>query len=161
MLHYKIHQSRKFSSVAQSCLTLCDAMDYSTPASLSITNSRSLLKLMSIELAMPSNHLILCRPLLLPPSNGLSIRVFSNESVLHIRRPKCWNFSFSISPSNEYLELIWNQNWFPLGWISLISLLFKGLWRVFSSTAIWKHQFFRTQPSLGSNSHIHTGILEK
>ena len=75
-------------------------------ASLSITNSRSLLRLMSIETVMPSNHLILCSPLLLPPSVFPSIRVFSNESVLHIRWPKYWSFSFSISPSNEYSGLI-------------------------------------------------------
>ena len=75
-------------------------------ASLSITNSWSLLKLMSIASVMPSNHLILCRPLLLPPSIFPSIRVFSNESVLHIRWPKYWSFSFSISPSNEYSGLI-------------------------------------------------------
>ena len=75
-------------------------------ASLSITNSRSLLKLMSIELVMPSNHLILCCPLLLPPSIFPSIRIFSNESVPHIRWPKYWSFSFSISPSNEYSGLI-------------------------------------------------------
>ena len=75
-------------------------------ASLSITNSRSLLKLMSVESVMPSNHLIFCRPLLLLPSIFPSIRVFSNESVLHIRWPKYWSFSFSISPSNEYSGLI-------------------------------------------------------
>ena len=75
-------------------------------ASLSITNSRSLLKCMSIELVMPSNHLILCRPLLLPPSIIPSIRVFSNESALHIRWPKYWSFSLSISPSNEHPRLI-------------------------------------------------------
>ena len=75
-------------------------------ASLSITNSRSLLKLMSIKLVMPSNHLILCRPLLLLPSIFPSIRVFSNESILHIRWPKYWSFSFSISPSDEYSGLI-------------------------------------------------------
>ena len=75
-------------------------------ASLSITNSRSLLKLMSIESVMPSNHLILCHPLLLLTSIFLGIRVFSNESVLHVRWPKYWGFSFSISPSNEYLRLI-------------------------------------------------------
>ena len=74
--------------------------------SLSITNSWSLLKLMSIELVMPSNHLTLCHPLLLPPSIFPSIRVFPNESVLHIRWPKYWSFSFSISPSNEYSGLI-------------------------------------------------------
>ena len=75
-------------------------------ASLSITNSWSLLKLMYIELVMPSNHLILCRPLLLLPSIFPSIRAFSNESLLHIRWPKCWSFSFSISLSNEYSGLI-------------------------------------------------------
>ena len=75
-------------------------------ASRSITNSRSLLILMSIESVMPSNHLILCRPLLLPPAVFPSIGVFSNESVLHIRRPKYWSFSFNISPSNEYSRLI-------------------------------------------------------
>jgi len=84
-------------------------------ASLSITNSQSLLKLMSIELVMPSNHLILCRPLLLLPSIFPSIRVFSNESVLHIRWPKYWSFSFSISPSNEYSRLIsFRMDWFDL-----------------------------------------------
>ena len=82
-------------------------------ASLSITNSRSLLKLMFIELVMPSNHLILCHPLLLLPSIFPSIRVFSNESVLHIRWPKYWSFSFSISPSNEYSGLIsFRMDWF-------------------------------------------------
>ena len=84
-------------------------------ASLSITNSWSLLKLMSIELVMPSNHLILCHPLLRPPSIFPSIRVFSNESVLHIRWPKYWSFSFSISPSNEYSGLIsFGLYWFDL-----------------------------------------------
>ena len=83
--------------------------------SLSITNSRSLLKLMSIESVMPSNHLILCHPLLLFPSIFPNIRVFSSESVLHIRWPKYWSFSFSISPSNEYLGLIsFRIDWFAL-----------------------------------------------
>ena len=82
-------------------------------ASLSITNSQSLLKLMSIESVMPSNHLILCQPLLLPPSIFPSIRVFSNESVLPIRWPKYWSFSFSISPSNEYSGLIF----FTIDWL--------------------------------------------
>ena len=108
-------------------------------ASLSITNSRSLLKLMSIELVMPSNHLILCHPLLLLPSIFPSIRVFSNESVLRIRWLECWSFSFSISPSNEYSGLI------SLGWTGWISLQSKGLSRVSSSTANQKHQFFGTQ----------------
>jgi len=87
-------------------------------ASLSITNSWSLLKLMSIELVMPSNHLILCRPLLLPPSIFPSIRVFSNESVLCIRWPKYWSFSFSISPSNEYSGLIS----FRVDWLDLLAV---------------------------------------
>ena len=95
-----------FSPVAQSCPTLVTPRTAACQASLSITNSRRLLKLMSIELVMPSNHLILCRPLLLLPSIFPSIRVFSNESVLCIRWPKYWNFSFSISPSNEYSGLI-------------------------------------------------------
>ena len=84
-------------------------------ASLSVTNSRSLLKLMSIELVIPSNHLILCHPLLLLPSIFPSITVFSNESFLHIRWPKYWNFSFSISPSNEYSGLIsFRTDWLDL-----------------------------------------------
>ena len=95
-----------FSSVSQSCLTLCDPMDYSMPASLFITNSRNLLKLMSIKPVMPINHLILCHPLPLPPSIFPSIRVFSNESVLRIRWPQYWSFSYRISPSNEYSGLI-------------------------------------------------------
>ena len=105
--------------------------------SLSSTNSQSLPKLMSIESVMPSNHLILCRPLLLPPSIFLRIRVFSNESVLCIRWPKYW--SFSISPSNEYSGLI------PSGWTGWISLQSKGLSRVFSNTTFQKHQFFGAQ----------------
>ena len=96
----------QFSLVAQSCPTLCDPMDCSTPASLSITNSWSLLKLMFIESMMPSNHLILYCPLLLPPSIFLSIRVFSSEVVPRIRWPKYCSYSFSISLSNEYSRLI-------------------------------------------------------
>ena len=87
-------------------------------ASLSITNSQSLLKLMSIESVMPSNHLILCSPLLLPPSVFPSIRVFSNESVLHIRWPKYWSFSFNISPSNEHPGLIS----FRMDWLDLLAV---------------------------------------
>ena len=102
----------QFSSVSQSCLTLCDPMDSSTPDFPVITNSQSLLKLMSIESVTPSNHLILCRPLLLT-SIFPSIRVFSNESVLYIRWPKYW--SFSMSPSNEYSGLIsFRIDWFDL-----------------------------------------------
>ena len=97
-------------------------------ASLSITNSRSPPKPMSMELVMPYNHLILCRPLLLPPSIFPSIRVFSNESALRIKWPKNWSFSFSISPYNEH------QDWSPLGGTGWISLQSKGLSRVFSNT---------------------------
>ena len=97
------------------CLTLCDLWTAACQASLAITNSRSLLKLTSIQLVMPSNHLILCHPLLLLPSNFPSIRVFSNVLVLCIRWPKYWSFSFSISPSSEYSGLIsFRIDWFDL-----------------------------------------------
>ena len=103
------------SSVTQSFLILCDPMDCSMSGFLSITNSQSLLKLMSIESVKPSNHLILCCPFLLLPSIFPSIRVFSNESALCIRWPKYWSFSFSISPSNEYSGLIsFRIDWFDL-----------------------------------------------
>ena len=106
------------SSVQFSCSVMSDSVtpwSAACQASLSITNSRSLLKLMSIELMMPSNHLILCHPFLLLPSIFPSIRVFSNKSVLSNRWPKYWSFSFSISPSNEYLRLIsFRMNWLDL-----------------------------------------------
>ena len=114
-------------------------------ASLSFAISCSLLKLTSIELTMSSNHLILCHPLFLLPSIFPSFRVFSNKSALCIRWPKYWSFSFSISPSNEYSGLI------PLGLIGLISLLSKGLSRVFSNTTAQKHQFCSVWPSLCYN----------
>ena len=104
-------------------------------ASLFITNSRSLLRHISFNSVMPSNRLILCHPLLLLPSIFPSIGVFSNESVLPIRWSKYWSFGFSISPSNEYAGLI------SLGWTGWISLLSKGLSRVFSNTTVQKHQF--------------------
>ena len=110
-------------------------------ASQSTTNSRSLLKLMSTESVMPSNHLTLCRPLLLLPSIPPSIRVFSNESTLHMRWPKYWSFSFNILPMSI-------QDWFPLGWTGWISLQSKGPSRVFFNTTVQKHQFFSTQLSL-------------
>ena len=124
-------------------------------ASLSITNSWSLLKLMSIELVMPCRHLVLCHPLLFLPSIFPSIRVFSNESSLCIKWPKYWSFSFSISPPVNI------QDWFPLGLPGLISLQSKWLSRIFCNTAVQKHQCFDTHSSLWSNSHIHTWILEK
>ena len=110
--------------------------------SLSITNFQSLLKLMSIKSVMPSNNLTLCYPLLLLPSMFSSIRAFSNESVLCIRCPKYW--SFSISPSNEYLGLIF----FRIYWFDILA--------VFSNTTVQKHQFFSAQLPLWSKSHIHT-----
>ena len=143
-----IHKIYGISSVQLlSCVWL-----FATPqtaahqASLSVTNSQSLLKLMSIESVMSSNHLILCYPLLLLPSIFPSIRVFSNESVFHFRWPKYWSFSVSISPSNEYSGLIS----FRIYWLDLI--LSKGLPRVFSNTTVQKFnttvQFFATQLSL-------------
>ena len=144
----------QFSSVIQLCPTLWDPMDCSTPG-FSITISQSLHKLMSIEIVMPSNHLILCYCLLFLPSIYPSIKIFSNESVLHIRWPEYWSFRFSISPSMNI------QDWFPLGLTGWISLLSKALARVFSNTTDQKHQFFSTQLSLYSNSHIYTWLLEK
>ena len=124
-------------------------------ASLSITNSWSSRRLMSIESVMPSGHLILCRPLLLLPPIPPSIRVFTNESTLRMRWPKYWSFSLaSVLPVNT-------QDWSPLGWTGWISLQSKGLSRVFSNTTLQKHQFFSAQPSSQSNSHIHTWPLEK
>ena len=118
-------------------------------ASLSITNSLSPPKPMSIVSVMPSNHLILCRRLLLLPPIPPSIRVFSNESALRIRWPKYWSFSFNSSPSNEHPGLIsFRMDWSPLGWTGWISLQSKGLSRVFSNTTVQKHQFFCAQLSL-------------
>ena len=119
-------------------------------ASLSITNSGSLLKLMSIESVMPSNHLILCRPFRLLPSIFPTIRVFSNDSVLLIRWPKYWSFSFTISVSNEYSGLI---N-FRIDWLDLLAV--RGTLKSLLQTIVQKHQFFGVQLSLRSNSHIHT-----
>ena len=124
-------------------------------ASLFITNSQSLPKPMSIELVMPSSHLILCRPLLLLPPIPPSIRISSNESTLCMRWPKYWSFSLSISFSNEHPGLIS----FRMDWLDLLAV--QGLSRVFSTTTVQKHQFFGTQISSQSNSHIHTWPLEK
>ena len=140
--------SKNFFSVSCSVQSLSCVHLFVTPwttarqASLSINNSWSSV--------MPSNHLILCHPFLLPPSIFPSIKVFSNKSVLCIRRPKYWSFSFSISPSNEYSGLI---SFRMDCWISLQS---KGLSRVFSNTTVQKHQFFGAHLFLYSNSHTHT-----
>ena len=122
-------------------------MDCSTPASLSITNSQSLLKLISIQLAMPSNHLILCHPLLLPTLIFPSIRVFSSESVLHIRWPKYWNFSFNISPFKECSGLIS----FRMAWLDLLAVqgTLKSLLQHHSSktSILWCSDLFMVQLS--------------
>ena len=139
------HYSIQFTSVAQSCPTHFTPWTAARQASLSITNSQSLLKLMSIVSVMPSNHFILCQPLLLPPSVFPSIRVFSNESALHIRWPKYWSFSFSISPSNEYWGLIsFRMNWFDL---PAVQGTLKSLLQHYSSKApiLWCSAFVIVQ----------------
>ena len=148
--HTCLDISVQFSSVAQSCPTLCNLMIAAHQASLSITNSQSLLKLMPIESVMPSSHPILRRPLLLLPPIPPSIRVFSNESTLHMRWAKYWSFSFSISPSNEHPGLIS----FRMDWLDLLAVhgTLKSLLQHHSS----KPQFLGAQLSSQSNSHIHT-----
>ena len=136
------HRQFQFSSVAQSCLTLCDPMDCSMPGLPVHHQLPELLKLMSIESVMPSKHLILCRPLLLRPSIFSCIMVFSNESFLCIRWAKYWSFSFNISPSNEHSGLIS----FMLEWLDLLGSP-RGS-PVFSNTIFQKHQFFGAQVSL-------------
>ena len=134
--HGPLHDGTQFCSVQLLSRVPLFATPWTTAcqASLSITNSRSLPKLMSTESVMPSNHLILCRPLLLLPSVFPSIRVFSNVSALHIRWPKDWSFTLStVLPMNT-------QDWSPLGWTGWISLLSKGLLRVFSNTTVQKPQ---------------------
>ena len=128
----------KVSSVTQLCPFFVTPWTATHQASLSITNSRSWLKLMSIKSVMRSNHLIPCRPLVFPPSIFPSIRVFSNESVLHIRWPKYWSFSFSISLANEYSGLVS----FRMDWLDLLAVqeILKGLLQHHSSKA----QFFST-----------------
>ena len=153
-------QSVSTSSV-QSVQSLSHVWLFVTPwiaacqASLSITNSRSSPKLMCIESMMPSSQLILCLPLLLLPPIYPSIGDFSNESILRMRWPKYWSFSLSISPSNEHPGLIS----FRMDWLDFLAV--QGLARVFSNTTVQKHQFFGTQLSSQSNSHIHTWPQEK
>ena len=134
--------SVQFTSVAQSCLTLCNPMVCSKPGLPIHHQLPEFTKLRSIKLVMPSNLLILCRPLLLLPSVFPNIRVFSSESVLCIRWPKYWSFSFSISPSNEYSGLIS----FRIDWFDLLAV--QGLSRVFSNTTVQKHSFFSAQLSV-------------
>ena len=137
----------QFSSVTRSCLILHDPMDHSMPGLPVITNSQSLLKFISIELVMPSNHFILCHPLLLLPSIFPNTKVFSNESAPHIRWPKYWSFSFSISPSNEHSGLIS----FRMDWLDLLAVqgTLKTLLQHHSSKAsvLWPSAFFIVQLS--------------
>ena len=140
-LYIHWHLLLSFSSVTQSCPTLCDPWTTARQASLSITNSWSPPKPMSIESVMPSHHLILCHPLLLLPSIFPSIRVFVNESVLGIRWPKYWSFNFNISPSNEYPGLIS----FRMDWLDLLAVqgTLKSLFQHHSSKAsILQHSAF-------------------
>ena len=147
---------RLFSSVQFGCSVMSNSLrphglQHTRPA---ITNSRSLLKLMSIKSVMPSNNLILCHPLLFLPWIFLSISVFSKESVLHIRQPKYWSFSFSIRPSNEHSGLIsFGINWFHFA--------VQGTLKSLLNTTLQKHQFFDAQLSLWSKFHIHRWLLEK
>ena len=136
----------------QSRPTLWDPMDCTKPGFPVLYYLLELFRLISVESTMPSNHLILCLPLLLLPSIFPSIRVFSNASVLLIRWPKYW--SFSVSLPNKFLGLIsFRIDWFDL-------LAFKGLSRAFSNTTVQQYQFFGVQPCLWSNSHIHIWLLE-
>ena len=141
-------------SVTQSCPTLCGPMRYSTPG---LPVQHQLLEPTQTHVHWVDDAIQLSHPL--PPSSPpalslSSIRFYSNQSALHVRRPKYWSFSFSISHSNI-------QGYFPLGLTGLISLLSKGLSRAFSRTTVQTHQFFSAQPSLWSVSHIHIWLLEK
>ena len=141
--YFNVFRNVQFSSVTQSCPTLCDPMNCSTPGLLSITSSRSSLKLTSIESVMPSSHLILYCPLLLPPIPP-SIRVFSNESTLRMRWTKYWSFSFSIIPSKEIPGLIS----FSMDWLDLLAVqgTLKNLLQHHSSI-LWRSAFFTVQLS--------------
>ena len=147
-----------FSSVVQ---LLSRVRLFATPwitarqASLSINNSQSSPKLISIKSVMPSSHFILCHPLLLLSPIPPSIRVFSSESTLHMRWPKYWSFSFSIIPSKEYPGLIS----FRMDWLDLLAV--QGTLKNLLQTTVQKHQFFGAQLSSQSNSHIHTWPQEK
>ena len=152
---FPVDGCNQFSSVVQSCPTLCDPRDCSMP---SFPVHHQLLEPTQIHVHHISDAIQPSHPLLSssPPAFNLtSIRVFSNELVLCIRWPKYWSFSFNISPSNEY------QDWFPLGLTGWILLLSKGLLSIFSNTTVQKHQFFGAQLPSHSNSHIHTWLLEK
>ena len=157
--HVMSFSSAQFSSVALSCLTLCDSTDCRTPG-LPVHHQLPEFTQTHIHRSWWC-HLAISysvNPLLLLPPIPPSIGVFSNESTLCMRWPKYWCFSFNISPSNDQS---FTQDWSPLGWTGWISLLSKRLSRVFSSTTVQKHPCFSTQHSLWSNSHIHTWLLQK
>ena len=147
MINFKSSVSQSVSSVTQSCLTPCDPMDCSTPGLPVHHQLLELTQLMSIKSVMPSIHLILCPPLLLLPSIFPSIRVFSNESALLIRWPRCWSFSFNINPSNEHSGLIS----FRMNWLDLLEVqgTLKSLLQHYSSKAsiLWCSAFFTVQLS--------------
>ena len=150
--------TRRFSSVQFSCSVVSNSLPpwiTACQVSLSITNSQSSLKLTSIESVMPSSHLILCHPLLLLPPIPPNIRVFSNESTLHMRWPKYWSFSCSIIPSKEHPGVIA----FRMDWLDLLEVqgTLRSLFQHYSSKASILH----AQLSSQSNSHIHTWLLEK
>ena len=150
-----ITTSVQFSSVAQSCPTLCDPMNCSMPG---LPVHHQLPEFTQTHVHPVSDAIQPSHPLsslLLLPQIPPRIRVFSNESTLHTRWPKYWSFSFSIIPSKN------TQDWSPLEWTGWISLQSKGLSRVFSNTTVQKHQFFSAQLSSQSNSHIHTWPQEK
>ena len=158
-LNNSVYKESKFFSVQFSSVQLLSRVRlFVTPwiaahqASLSIINSRSSLKLMSIKSGMPSSHLILCYPLLLLPPIPPSIRVFSNES---------WGGQSTRVSALASVLAMNTQDWSPLEWTGWISLQSKGLSRVFSNTTVQKHQLFSAQLSSQSNSHIHTWLLEK
>ena len=145
---------RLFSSVAQSCPTLCNPMNCSTPG---LPDHHQLTEFTQTHVHRVGDAIQPSHPLssLLLPSIFPSISIFSNESALHIRWPTYWSFSFNISPSNEYPGL----TSFRMDWLDLLTV--QGLSRVFSNTTVQNHQFFSTQLSLKCNSHIHTRLLEK
>ena len=142
-------------SVAKSCPTLCDSTDWSAPGFPVLHYLPEFIQIHDHWVGDPTNHLILCHPLLFFPSIFPSIRDFSSESALCIRGQS------SGVPASASVLPINIQDWFAFRLTGLISLLSKGLSRVFSNTTVQKYQFFSTQPSLWSNSHIHTWLLEK
>ena len=147
--------SVQFSSVAQSCPTLCDPMNCSTQASLSIINSQSSLKLTSIQSVMPSTHFIFCRPLLLLPQSLPASQSFPMRQLF------AWGGQSTGVSASASFPAKDTKDWSPLEWTVWIALQSKGLSRVFSKTTVQKQQFFSAQLSSQSNSHIHTWLLEK